>query len=139
MNDARSGRILVVDDYENWRTLLKCILEDDGHQVVTAPTHRDAAEKLHEGVFDVVILDVRLIDDEKYNVQGMALLKMVKDQTSSTGAVILTGYPDPYHENRALTVYGADAYLCKVPDGEDFDIAAFSRLISDLVRRRGNR
>jgi two-component system response regulator HydG len=133
--ELHAGRVLVVDDFYNWRNLLRCILEDNGHQVVTAATHSEAETKLSENAFDVVILDMRLVDEEKYNVQGVALLKMVKKQTPATGAVILTGYPDPLHRDRALNVYGADAYLCKVPEDEDFDIEAFSKLVSSLVQR----
>jgi CheY-like chemotaxis protein len=132
------GNILVVDDYENWRSFVKSVLEDDGHHVVTAASHSEAEEKLSIGVFDVVVLDMRLVDDEKYNVQGMALLKMIKAQKPTTGAVILTGYPDPLHEQRALTSYGADAYLHKVPDNTEFDIEDFSRLVSKLVKQSRN-
>jgi DNA-binding response OmpR family regulator len=138
MNDILVGRILVVDDYSNWRTLLKSILEIDGHQVVTASTHAEAEEKLREGAFDAVILDMRLVDEETYNVQGIALLREIRCQSPFTGAVILTGYPDSLSEYRALSVYGADAYLHKVPDEADFDIEAFSELVAALVRRSRN-
>jgi CheY-like chemotaxis protein len=129
-----TGCILVVEDYWNWRDFLKCVLEEEGHQVRTASTHSEAQTELRRRDFDVVILDMRLVDTEKYNVQGMALLKQIKQQTPQTGAVILTGYPDPLHEKKALNVYGADAYLSKVPNEDaDFDIEAFTKLVSDLI------
>jgi DNA-binding NtrC family response regulator len=133
-----AGDILVVDDYENWRSFVKSVLEEDGHHVTTVATHSEAEEKLNNKVFDVAVLDMRLVDDEKYNVQGMALLKTIKEQKPSTGAIILTGYPDPLHEHRARTFYGADAYLSKVPDNTEFDIEAFSRLVAQLVNRSRN-
>jgi two-component system response regulator AtoC len=138
MKAKPTGHILVVDDYENWRDFVGSVLRDDGHQVVTAATSSEAEDKLRNSSFDVVILDMRLVDDEKFNVQGMALLKTVREQKPSTGAVILTGYPDPLHEDRAQAFYGADAYLCKVPDDADFDIEAFRELIASLVKRRPN-
>jgi len=139
MKDKPTVRVLVVDDYENWRVLLKSILEDDGHEVVTASTHSEAKEELRDSTFDVVILDMRLVDDQKYNVEGMKLLKKIKGKAPSTGAIILTGYPDPLHESRALSTYGADAYLSKVPDSIDFDIEAFSELVVTLAQQADNR
>lgn len=130
------GLILVVDDYPNWRNQLKCILREDGHEIVTASNHIDALQELHNKEFDVVILDMRLVDDEKYNVQGIKLLKIIKERIPSTGAVILTGYPDPLHKKKALDEYSADAYLCKVPEDENFDIEAFSNLVKKLVRKK---
>ena len=138
MKTARKGRVLVVDDYENWRFLLKSLLEGDGHIVLTAPSHHEAEEALSTNAFDVVVLDMRLVDDEKYNVQGLDLLRQIKTQASFTGAVILTGYPDSAHRERALNLYGADAYLSKAPDDEDigdFDIEGFSSLIAELIAK----
>lgn len=134
-----SGYVLVVDDYENWREQLKCILEDDGYHVETASTHAEAQRKLDESTFDVAILDMRLVDEERFNVQGLALLRKAKSQTPPIGAIILTGYPNPLHRQRALETYKADAYLQKVPDEKDFDIDFLSKLVADLVARRQER
>jgi CheY-like chemotaxis protein len=137
-----SGRILVVDDYPNWQNLLRTILEHAGYEVVTAVSQSEAEEELSSGVFDVVILDMRLVDDQKYNVQGIALLGKIKSQTPTTGAIILTGYPDPIQEERALCIHQADAYLRKVPenpdsiDQADFDVQSFRVLVARLVQKR---
>ncbi len=138
MKTIQKGHILIVDDYENWRILVRSVLEEDGHTVVTAASHLEAEEALSRNAFDVVVLDMRLVDDEKHNVQGLELLKKIKGQVNFTGAIILTGYPEPTHRERALDVYGADAYLSKAPEDEDFDdfdIEGFSNLIVELVKK----
>jgi len=103
-------------------------------------SHSDAIRKLEKETFDVVILDMRLVDEETYNVQGMDLLKRLKKQTPNTSAVILTGYPDLSQKEKAIGEFGADAYLSKSFEGEDnsgidnFDIDAFSCLVANLMQ-----
>lgn len=136
---STKGSILVVDDYWNWRDFLKYLLEEDGYTVDVASSYVDANNKLGFDAFDIVILDMRLVDAETYNVQGMALLRQIKTQTPKTGAIILTGYPDELHEKKAVTEYGADAYLSKVPkETGDFDIEAFLMLVKKLIKKNEN-
>ena len=135
MGSKRTISILVVDDLESWRDLLSAILEGDGHQVVTASTFQEAKTLLEIEQFDVVILDMRLVDDSVYNIQGMALLEEAKRLTPSTKAIILTGYPDPDHRAKALDFYKADGYFEKAPNGQPLDIEKFSQLILDLSMR----
>jgi len=133
-------KILVVDDYPNWRDLLQHVLEGEGYVVQVAVSHLEAITKLEKEKFDVVILDMRLVDAETYNVQGMDLLKRLKKKAPNTGAVILTGYPDLSQKEKAIGQYGADAYLSKSPEGKDnsgidnFDIDAFSDLVASLTQ-----
>jgi response regulator RpfG family c-di-GMP phosphodiesterase len=139
-SDDHKGCILVVEDYPNWLLLIKQVLEDEGYQVLTASSFEDAEKKVETLSFDVAVLDMRLIDDEPYNYKGMALLKKLKIKAPSTGAIILTGYPDQEHEQRALQEYGADAYLSKTPTLKDdippFEIDDFMHLIARLITKR---
>lgn len=133
MINKKSGHILVVDDHENWRLLLGAILEEEGYRVSTASSYGEATAMLGDIDFDIVILDMRLVDAESYNVQGMALLKLAKEKSSSTSAIILTGYPDPNHREMALGVYHADAYIEKVPPGKEFGVDGLVELVRHLM------
>ena len=55
---ARPSRILVVDDEELMRNLLKQILTEDDREVVTAASGREAMVLLGQGHFDLVISDI---------------------------------------------------------------------------------
>jgi len=132
---GNKGKILVVDDYANWRIFLEYVLRSEGHQVVSVSSSSEAEQKLLGESFDVVILDVRLVDEERYNVQGMALLQRAKSLSPSPGAIILTGYHDPAYEEHALRDYGADAYFQKVPNGEQPIVDALKRKVAELVTR----
>jgi len=134
MIDKKASHILAVDDQENWRMLIKAILEEEGYRVSTASSYNEATTLLKDTSFDAVILDMRLIDSQSYNVQGMALLKQVKEDAPTTGAIILTGYPDPVHKDKALNTYKADAYIEKAPVVGGFDIAGFIQLVRHLTR-----
>ncbi len=57
---ASGVRILVAEDNEVTRTLLRTMLERDGHRVQTVPNGRAAVELLTTSRFDLVILDRRM-------------------------------------------------------------------------------
>jgi two-component system, NtrC family, response regulator HydG len=136
MVTKKTGRVLVVDDHTNWLELVKAILEEHGHQVTTTSSYDEAVKLLQSTNFNVAILDMRLVDKQLYNVQGIALLKQIRETASETRAVILTGYPDPKQRDVALNIYKASAYIEKVPEGTTFDLDAFSELIQGLIDQK---
>lgn len=133
MKHERTGRILVVDDQEAWREVLSVILEEDGHQVATAATYQEARSILENEHFDVAVLDIRLVDESPYNIEGIALLREIRDLAYTTKVVILTGYSIEGLQVRALE-FGADAFLTKVFGDHGFSVDDFSQLIFDLLQ-----
>jgi DNA-binding NtrC family response regulator len=85
--------ILIVDDQENWRQALRILLESEGFAVLEATTFHEAEDALAGTSFDVVVLDVRLVDEDMFNVEGLALQNMISAKNPDTRIVILTGYP----------------------------------------------
>ena len=53
-------RVLVVEDDETVRTLLRILLEDEQIQVVEASSGTQAIERFERSEFDLVLLDIRL-------------------------------------------------------------------------------
>src|SRR5215216_5475400 len=76
----RAGRILVVDDNPRWRDLLREVLEPQGFLVDTAATAIQAYERLSEALYHLLVLDIRMEDSDESNVEGMDLLKKLKDE-----------------------------------------------------------
>lgn len=66
--DGRPGRLLVVDDNKVNRLLLGRGLEQQGHQVAFAENGRQALDMLHEGGFDLVLLDIEMPVMDGYEV-----------------------------------------------------------------------
>ena len=59
---ARPGRILVIEDDWDILEVMKLMLEDEGHQVVTAKHGRAGLETIHGAgkPFDVVVMDISM-------------------------------------------------------------------------------
>jgi len=105
-------RILVVDDDETIRTTMKAILEDEGYLVDLAGSGKEAIQKTKEKAYNVALLDIRLPD-----MEGVELLKLMKDSVPRTRKIMVTGYPSMQNAIGALNK-NADAYLLKPVDVE---------------------
>lgn len=103
----RNTKILVIDDDENIRNTMKTILEDEGYVVDLAATGREAIEKTQKTAYNLALLDIRLPD-----MEGVELLKLIKDPTPRTRKIMVTGYPSMQNAITALNK-NADAYLIK--------------------------
>ena len=102
-----SVSILVVDDEEMMRNLLKKILSREGYQITTAENGRAALQELEGKPFDLVISDMKMP-----RMNGFDLLKAVKRDYPRTGVIIMTAYGDTYTVKDALLL-GADEYITK--------------------------
>ena len=58
------ARILLIDDDESFRGVLKVSLEQMGHTVTEACDGRSGLDRFNEGVFDVVVTDLIMPDKE---------------------------------------------------------------------------
>ncbi len=105
-------RILVVDDDESITRTMKAILEDEGYKVDIAATGREAIKKTEETAYNVALLDIRLPD-----MEGVELLKLMKDAVPRTRKIMVTGYPSMQNAITALNK-NADAYMIKPVDIE---------------------
>ena len=108
----KHARILIVDDDESIRKTLKAILEDDGYTVDSATSGKEAIQKANETVYNVALLDIRLPD-----MEGVELLKLMKDSVPRTRKIMVTGYPSMQNAISAVNK-NADAYLVKPVDVE---------------------
>ncbi len=106
------GKILIVDDEYLIRFSLGALLEQEGYEVFTAATGRDALRLFEEGRPDVVILDVRLPD-----ANGFALLKTFRETSPSAAVIMATGCTDAQGRSEAMKM-GALDYLEKPVSSE---------------------
>ena len=104
---GRNAKILVVDDDENIRKTIKTILEDEGYVVDLAATGTEAIEKTQKTAYNLALLDIRLPD-----MEGVELLKRMKEAVPRTRKIMVTGYPSMQNAIAALNK-NADAYLVK--------------------------
>jgi len=109
----KHAKILVVDDDENIRNSMKTILEDEGYLVDLAATGSEAIQKTKKTAYNIALLDIRLPD-----MEGVELLKLIKDTVPRTRKIMVTGYPSMQNAIAALNK-SADAYLIKPIDIEN--------------------
>ena len=102
----RDKRLLIVDDEENMRELLKDFFEDEGFKVEVAADGMQALEKMDKSV-NIVISDNRMPV-----MEGMELLDKIKEEYPETQVIIITAYSTP---KLAVEAYkrGAAAYITK--------------------------
>ena len=80
-------RVLVADDEETFRRILIRELTDMGFEVRGVGGGREALDRLGEEDFEVVLLDVKMPD-----MNGLSVLKSVKECHPLTEVVMLTGH-----------------------------------------------
>jgi two-component system response regulator HydG len=112
MSLDKNARIIIVDDDENIRKTMQTILEDEGYVVDLAVTGNEAIKMTQETVYNIALLDIRLPD-----MEGVELLKLIKDNVPRTRKIMVTGYPSMQNAISALNK-NADAYLVKPVDVE---------------------
>jgi two-component system sensor histidine kinase/response regulator len=81
------GNILVIDDELGMREGCRRILEPHGFFVETAATADEGLQKVREGAFDLVLLDVMMPDG-----RGIDLLAPIHEKDPDAVCLIITGY-----------------------------------------------
>ncbi len=84
------GTILIVDDQDSIREMLKSILQSD-YQVLEAESGAALQKAFSQSQPDLVLLDVKLPDDN-----GLDLLPAIKKRWPDTEVIVLTGAPSDH-------------------------------------------
>ena len=122
------ARVLVVDDQEEVRELLRTLLERAGHRVTTADDGRGALRALYEGPVDLVVLDVNMPV-----LDGWQTLERIRELTE-VPVLMLTGRDAELERVRGLRS-GADDYVVK-PFGRQELLARVDALLRRASRER---
>lgn len=117
------SRVLVIDDDDDIRGLVRALLERGGATVRDAPNGREGLREFHSWRPDLVILDVSMPELDGWNV-----LERIRDM-SDVPVLMLTARGDELERVRGLQA-GADDYVVK-PFGKQ-ELAA---RVSALLRR----
>ncbi|MEX1128017.1 MAG: sigma-54 dependent transcriptional regulator, partial [Vicinamibacterales bacterium] len=108
-----SARVLVVDDEPSMRQMLSFALRREGYDVTTAEDGRTALQALEDGVFDIVITDVRMPE-----LSGVDLLREARRLDPSVSVIMMTAYGSKETVLEALRL-GATDYVEKTPNLRD--------------------
>ena len=100
-------KVLIVDDEELIRETLQRILKKEGYYIDVAVNGNEAIQKFNDNNFDLVLLDINLPD-----IDGLEVLKSLKEVTSDILVIMITGYASVENAVKAMK-YGAYDYVEK--------------------------
>mgnify|MGYP001574580833 FL=1 len=121
------GKILVIDDEDIVLISCKRALLPEGFEVKTAQNGIQGLKMIEEERFDLVFTDLKMPD-----IDGMEVLRIIKQRWPETGVIIITGYQTVDSAVKAIKL-GAYDYIEKpfTPDGI---INAVNRALEDGKR-----
>ncbi len=117
-------RILLVEDEENIRDVIKLNLEMDNFDVVECENGKDAVKKSQEQHFDLVILDVMLPE-----MNGFEVCEQIRLSNTTTPIIFLTAKDTALDRITGLKK-GGDDYLVK-----PFSLEELMLRIQNLLKR----
>ncbi|MGH8649694.1 MAG: sigma-54-dependent transcriptional regulator, partial [Burkholderiales bacterium] len=81
------GRILIADDEDSLRWVLEKGFRGAGYQVTAVKDGTAALKEVEDGPFDMILLDVRMP-----GIDGLSLLKQVREKRADAQVVIMTAH-----------------------------------------------
>jgi two-component system response regulator HydG len=108
--------ILVVDDEESHRIMLRAILSADGYAVMEAADGTAAIRAVEKGAFDIILMDVRMT-----LMDGIEALTEIRKISPFVPVLIMTAYASVKTAVEALKA-GAFDYLTKPLDIEELKL-----------------
>jgi two-component system cell cycle response regulator DivK len=101
--------VLVVDDHEDNRRILRDLLQSAGYEIVEATTGEDAVATAEARVPDLILMDIQLP-----GIDGYEATRRIKanDALRRIPLIVVTSYALSGDDAKAFAA-GADAYVAK--------------------------
>lgn len=115
----------MVDDEVGMVQSLEILLNKEGYGVDTATSGKEALEKLRDGKYDLLILDVKMQD-----IDGIEVLRRARDLDQDITAIMISAYASPESAVSAM-MEGAYDYLPK-----PFKIAELKKVIKEALGQK---
>ncbi|MBK5099968.1 MAG: response regulator [Desulfobacteraceae bacterium] len=107
-------QILVMEDELSVAKGLEMVLREEGYAVDLAMTGHSALDKFNQNPFDLLVADLRLPD-----IDGLEVIKQVKEKRPETEAIVITGYPSVASAVESVRI-GVSDYLRKPFTDDEF-------------------
>lgn len=123
------AKILIADDYDDNRELLRLMLETEGYRISEARNGREALQAAREESPAVALIDLSMP-----SLDGWGLLRELRadERTRSIPCVAVTAFAGNHDRQRALEA-GFDAYISK-----PFRSKELIELVGSFVSKDGN-
>lgn len=134
--DQDCRKILVVDDAEDNRTLMRLYLESQGFEIATAANGRDAVEAVMAQRFDLILMDIQMP-----HMDGFEATAMIKEWEQSqpgrahTPIVIVTAHDIEEHRDQCQQL--ATAGFITKPLRKKTFIQEIDTVLVEIERKKG--
>jgi CheY-like chemotaxis protein len=105
-------KVLVVDDEEDFRQVMKFWLESKGYLVLTGANGEEAVKLSKEKTPDIIFLDFNMPV-----MDGIDALKRIREFDKLTPIILISAYVDDGKMNEAIKSFGVSGVFYK---GKDF-------------------
>ncbi|MDI6688340.1 MAG: response regulator, partial [Desulfobacterales bacterium] len=122
-------KLLLIDDEEGIRKLLSLSLKRDGYQVLTAEDGGKGIELFRKNLPIIVLTDIKMP-----GMDGIEVLKRVKEIDPDTQVIVITGHGDMESAIKSLQL-GASDFITK-PVGDQVLAVALNRAKERLETKR---
>jgi CheY-like chemotaxis protein len=126
---TRQGRILVVDDQEEWRDEIGASLKRGGFHVDTVVSLGQALQSLKENFYHLMILDIRMDETDPDNYEGMDLLRSLGERGEAMKIVVLSAHGTPGLMRESFKEYKVADFIQK----EEFDNQNFLQQVRQIL------
>jgi DNA-binding NtrC family response regulator len=151
MTAERNKAVLVVDDEDAWRTILRDAFMDRNRdqncpyefRVDVAVSAAECAQQVRANHYDVIVLDVKMEEERSGIVAALAISEQVSREVAVK--IIFTGFCPSYRECVEVMRYGVWDYIIKddvddIPATRVVVESALARLQQlDLIREQEHR
>jgi len=119
------ARILIVEDADSLREVLKSVIENEGHQVDAFPDAESALEILRAKTFDCILADFKLPGKN-----GIEFLQEVRKISAQVPFIIMTAFGSIQIAVEAMK-YGANDFVTK-----PFEPASLCSMLDQVIEHR---
>lgn len=119
------GKILIIDDEQGMREFLTIMLKKEGYDVTAASSGKEALEYISQKTYDIVLTDIKMP-----GIDGLDVLKTVKECAPETVVIMITAYASTETAIEAMK-QGAYDYIAK-----PFKVEEIKLIIRNALEKR---
>jgi len=126
-------RILIIDDHEDVRQVLRALVERQGYDVEVAENGAEALDRCERAMPDLVITDLHMP-----RLDGLETVRSLRERSDTVKIVSMTGDNSEFVSTNleSSRINGADRAFTKPFDVKEF-LDAIAALLSDLQKPAG--